>query len=492
MIRRTGLCILFSLLGYVSFGINALPAYKTFYAPDGKGGYTPYLEVYWQIDPKTVNYSLNDKGHYQAGIQTTLRIEHSGNVKDSKKYLLETTPAASIRAAHLQNIIDLNRQVVGYGKVYIELILTESAYPNKSYKYYDSLLIQRPDSAIFYSGLQLIDTAYTDTNTTSVFQKNGLMQVPLSANFLDDHRKVLHYYAELYGTKSVSTDKLPLIQDISISKKEYDYTVLKLERQDTIKQGDVIPTLGKFRADILPSGNYHLNFTLTDNAGRTLAKQTLFFQRSNINPTILKDTTADSNEVIFEEVSIFEVSKTFVAEYSAAQLKAILKMLLPVSSENERDNINSFLKRPEETYIRYFIYNFWKSRSPLEPEKGWENFVKKVKEVNKLFGSRVKPGYETERGYMYLKYGKPDQRYVVSNEEGAVPYEVWIYNAPGKQSSQGAFLFYNPGFMVVDYRLLHSTVRGELRNTNWRSQLYKNGSATGNLNSRAEQTFQYR
>ncbi len=492
MIRRTGLCILFSLLGYVSFGINALPAYKLFYAPNEKGDYTPYLEIYWQVDPNTVNYSLNDNGHYQAGIITTLRIDHSDSIKNSKKYLLETTPAADLKAAQLQNIIDLNRQAVGFGWVYIDLQLTESKYPNKSFSYKDSVLVQPPDSAVFYSVLQLIDTSYKDSSTTSIFQKNGRMQIPLSANFLDDHRKMLHYYAELYGTGSISKERLPLVQDISISKKEYDHTVFQLERHDTITAATVVPFLGKFKIDALPSGNYYLNFILTDNAGQKLAKQSLFFQRSNINPTVIKDTSADSNKVVFEDVTVFEVSETFVGKYSPSQLKAILKMLLPIASVNERDNINSFLKRPEETYMRYFIYNFWKNKYPLEPEKGWNDFVKKVKEVNKLFGSKAKPGYETERGFMYIKYGKPEQRYVVSNEEGAVPYEVWVYNAPGNQGSPGAFLFYNPGFMINDYRLLHSTVRGELRNTNWRSQLYKNGAPTNNLNSRAEQTFQYR
>ncbi|MBZ0100369.1 MAG: GWxTD domain-containing protein, partial [Taibaiella sp.] len=177
-------------------------------------------------------------------------------------------------------------------------------------------------------------------------------------------------------------------------------------------------------------------------------------------------------------------------KYSIAQLKAIMKMLKPIADENELLNIESFVKRPDETYMRYFVYNFWKARSSDDPEKAWKNYTKLVKDVNKLFGNSRNPGYETERGFYYLKYGPPDQRYVVTAEETAWPYEIWQYNAPGKQSSQGVFLFYNPGFMVSDYKLLHSTVQGEMRNNNWRSELYKTGGSTNNLNSRAEQILQ--
>ena len=161
-------------------------------------------------------------------------------------------------------------------------------------------------------------------------------------------------------------------------------------------------------------------------------------------------------------------------------------MIYPISTKLEEDAINAFLKRPEETYMRYFVYNFWQSRNEKDPQKPWDEYTKRIREVNKLFGTGAVNGYETDRGIIWLKYGKPNERILVQNEQGVLPYEIWQYNAPGKQSSPGAFLFYRPGFMVSDYRLLHSTVNGEIRNLNWRTVLYANGGG-GNGNSRAEQ-----
>lgn len=184
---------------------------------------------------------------------------------------------------------------------------------------------------------------------------------------------------------------------------------------------------------------------------------------------------------------MLDISKTFTAKYNVAQLRAILKMLLPVSTYPEQEAIRSFLSRPSEDLMRYFVYNFWKSRNSKDPGKAWDNYADLVREVNKLFGKGASPGYETERGMVYLKYGKPNARITVEGETGSLPYEVWQYNAPGQQSRPGVFLFYMPGYMVNDFRLLHSTVTGEISNIAWRSLLYTSGQNPG---ARAEQYLQ--
>ncbi len=488
MIRQIGLCLLLLLSGFTSYAINALPAYTIFYLPAVDGTTPkPYIEFYWQVEPKTVQFNKNADGYWVSKIKTEIQISTDTGVIVQDKYYLQTTPATSIEAAELQNIIDLHRHTLPGGKIYISLKLSQDENRDV-YTYEDSITLQEQND-IFYSELQLIDTSYETDLTDNIFLKNGNLQIPLCADFLDNYRKLMHYYIELYGTEKVDTSALPLIQTTSISKKENSFVIYDLKQIDTITPAEVVPILGDFRIDVLPSGNYYLNTVLKDGNGKKLAGRSMFFQRINLKPVKLTDSTTDDSTV-FENVNVFDLSNTFVTKYTPSQLMAILKMLLPISSPNEENSINTFLKKPEETYMRYFIYNFWKARNKQDPEKEWKAYSKQVKETLKLFGSSMQPGYETDRGFMYLKYGPPDQRYTVQNEQGALPYEVWQYNSPGKQSNQGAFLFYNPGFMINEYRLLHSTVIGEVRNTNWRSLLYVNGSQSNNLNSRAEQIFQ--
>lgn len=496
MARWIGWCFLM-LVSNVVYGITALPAYTVFYLPATNGGTaTPYIEVYWQIDPYSVDFAMDDKEIWRGKIKTELELVHDTGVVASEKYYLQTTPASSLLAAQLQNIMDLHRYTVAPGKIRIRLRLSQEGQQKPAFEYIDSFEVQAPGK-FFYSGLQLLDTSYKTDLKENIYLKNGNLQVPQCINFLDDRRKLLHYYTELYGTDNISKDEWPLVQWISVSKKEYDYPVVKLNNIDTIKPAAVLPVLGSFKIEALPSGNYYLNAVLKNSKGAEIARKSLFFQRSNTNPVVaavVKDTTkgADSTEPLFEKVNLFDLSETFVGKYNVAQLKAIMKMLRPVATEAELLNIEGFITRPDETYMRYFVYNYWKTRIPEDPEKAWDDYTKLVRDVNKMFGSKSKPGYETERGFFYLKYGPPDQRLIVTSEEGALPYEVWQYNAPGNQSNPGAFLFYNPGFMVHEYRLLHSTVRGEMRNTSWRQELYKGRSTTGNNNSRAEEIFQYK
>lgn len=492
MIRQIGLCLLLLLSGLTTYAINALPSYTIFYLPaNSNRGEQAYLEMYWQVEPKTVRFSQNENGHWVGKIKTQIRVECDTGVIIDDKYYLQTTKAATKRAAELQNIIDLHRYLVPNGNISITLILSQDE-GDSAYFYHDNITIPDADGDVHYSQLQLIDTSYKTDLKENIFIKNDNLQIPLCADFLDDHRNYLHYYFELYGTNTLDKSQLPLIQDIHISKKENSLAIYDLKHRDTVNPAQVTPILGRFKIDMLPSGNYYLNTSLKDGNGSQLATQSIFFQRVNLNPVEQQKKKDTDSSTVFEEVNVLDLSTTFVNKFTIEQLMAILKMLLPVASPNEESTINTLLSKPEDTYLRYFIYNFWKARNNSDPEKAWKDYAKRVKTTVDMFGSSMKPGYETDRGFIYLKYGEPDQQFVVQNEQGALPYEVWQYNSPGKQGRQGAFLFYNPGFMINDFRLLHSTVVGELRNNAWRSQLYTNGSSGNNLNSRAEQVFQQR
>lgn len=492
MSRWKGLCLLVLLTSsHIAYGISALPAYKIFYLPPANGSEAkPYIEFYWQVDPNTVDFNEDTAGIWRSKIKTEIEIYCDTGIIAHEQYYLQTTPASSLRAAQMQNIMDMHRYAVPPGVIHIRLLLTANYNDQDTYEYIDSIEISKAHK-IQYSQLQLIDTSYKTDIKENIFLKNGNLQIPLCINFLDDYRSTLNYYIELIGTEGIPADQLPLTQTITVSKKEYDYAIVGLTHTDTLKPAPILPILGHFNTGRLPSGNFYLNIVLKNNNGQELTRQNLFFQRSNTNPIVVADTNkADSTEPLFEKVSVFDLSKTFVGKYNINQQKAILKMLRPIATETEVLSIDAFATRPDETYMRYFIYNFWKGRTPQDEEKGWLDYAEKVKEVNSMFGSRGHPGYETERGYYYLKYGPPDQRYIVTAEQGALPYEVWQYNAPGTQSYSGSFLFYNPGYMVNEYTLLHSTVKGEMRNTNWRANLYTNGGAGNSLNSRAEQIFQ--
>jgi GWxTD domain-containing protein len=122
--------------------------------------------------------------------------------------------------------------------------------------------------------------------------------------------------------------------------------------------------------------------------------------------------------------------------------------------------------------MQQFFYDFWVKRSPINPEKAWQDYRAEVIKVNREFSNQVKKGYATERGRVYLKYGPPNTISKSYNEPSAYPYEVWHYYKLDNQSNR-KFVFYNPDLISNDFALLHSDAQGEPFNNQWQMLLYK-------------------
>ncbi|HUZ05538.1 MAG TPA: GWxTD domain-containing protein, partial [Acidobacteriaceae bacterium] len=103
------------------------------------------------------------------------------------------------------------------------------------------------------------------------------------------------------------------------------------------------------------------------------------------------------------------------------------KAFLSLSNDEERDN---------------FIEQFWRRRNPdpESPDNSYkEEYYRRIAYANEHFPAG-KPGWETDRGHMYIAYGKPDSieshpsggAYNRPIEEGGgststYPFEVWHY-----------------------------------------------------------------
>ena len=482
--------VFFLLIIFSSFPLKALQAsivHNVFFMPSGEKNaqLAPYIEVYWQIDPKSILFKKENE-IWKGKIKTQIIISNKEGIVKNEQYILETPPVSQEYQIPAQNIIDLRRYALPEGHFTIEVIFSDLFKNENKFKYSDTFSVLAPVKEPFFSDIQIIDTSFASAQE-SIFSRNGKLQIPLCTNFLDEHRRSLHYYAELYNTVFTSEEKQPLTRKVFISRREYDIPLSQLTRTDTLSTSLIEIIEGKFSTATLPSGNYFLNMIVENKDHERLAAKSFFFQLLNPHPeinSIAKVDTSSSN--IDAPSNYLNLNKTFVAKYTPEQIRAILKMLIPIANPTERNAINDFLKHPDEMYSRYFVYNFWLGRNKLSPEKEWKEYSEKVKEVNKLFGSSMMPGYETERGNIYLKYGKPSERNNVVNENGALPYEIWLYNSL-PQATNAIFLFYRPGFVTNEYVLLHSTVNGERRNKNWRSILYLNSTEETLNSSRAEQ-----
>ncbi len=110
-----------------------------------------------------------------------------------------------------------------------------------------------------------------------------------------------------------------------------------------------------------------------------------------------------------------------------------------IITEDER---KAFLKLNTDDEREAFIENFWLQRDPTpdtEENEYEEEYYRRVAYANETFASGI-PGWKTDRGMIYIKYGAPDEReehptggtYERPIEEGGgettvYPFEKWRY-----------------------------------------------------------------
>ena len=77
--------------------------------------------------------------------------------------------------------------------------------------------------------------------------------------------------------------------------------------------------------------------------------------------------------------------------------------------------------------------NYWKQRDPTPDTKEnelKEEFYKRVSYSNTNFSVHTieKDGWETDRGKIFIKYGKPGNIERRSKDPNSPAYEIWYYN----------------------------------------------------------------
>jgi len=179
-----------------------------------------------------------------------------------------------------------------------------------------------------------------------------------------------------------------------------------------------------------------------------------------------------SNPKVISTFSPTDISSSFVAEMNTNELAEFIKSIEPISTAIELNYARNQLKGNNTELMQKYFYNFWFTRNPENPKEAWITYKKEVDIVNKEFSTAIKKGYETDRGRVYLKHGKPNtivQRY---SEPSAYPYEIWHYYKVANFSNI-RFVFYNPDLVSNDFPMLHSNLPGELNNPQWKVQLHK-------------------
>ena len=130
------------------------------------------------------------------------------------------------------------------------------------------------------------------------------------------------------------------------------------------------------------------------------------------------------------------------------------------------DEIDKFEKINSTEGRREFLYDFWKDRDneiSTSENEFYKNYFNRVNLSNQRYSSISRVGWKSDRGRIFILYGDPSEIERYPNQVDSKPYEIWNYN----ELEGGVIFVFGDLTGFSDYTLLHSTLRGELRDDNW-------------------------
>lgn len=427
-------------------------SYSTFYSPE-QG---PYLETYLSIVGGSLTYDVNENGKLQGGVEVILIFKQEEKIINFKKYRLMSVEYADSNAV-AKNLLDQQRISLPNGEYDFEISLKDINSNLSPFTNIQKLNIKYHENAMDISDIELVES-FKKTEEKNITTKNGYDLIPYTSDFFGEDFEKIAFYAEIYNTnKSLGEDEDFLvnyyIESYERSEIIGDYRSFKREKAKSVNI-----VFNSFDIKKLPSGNYKLVVEAKNKNNDLLVRKKMFFQRSNP----LQNTMLISDDYV----------NSFVTPMTKEQLQDNIKSLAPISEATELSFAKNQLGANDEELMKQYLYNFWLTRNNTNPEKEWKEYKERVDITQDLYSTSIKRGYETDRGRVYLKYGKPNTISEMKNEPSSYPYEIWHYYGTENRSNV-KFIFYNPDIISNDYPLLHSTMQGEIYNTQWRVDLHK-------------------
>jgi GWxTD domain-containing protein len=132
---------------------------------------------------------------------------------------------------------------------------------------------------------------------------------------------------------------------------------------------------------------------------------------------------------------------------------------------------------------KQYFYYYWEQKNYSNPKEEWEKYAREVEKVNAMYGSKFIKGFDTDRGRVYLQYGPPNQVNKNDFDRNLYPYEIWHYfNIQNQRNRRFVFSILNRSLADEDYQLIHSDMRGEVYNPQWKNLLYRKKLSQYQLN----------
>lgn len=416
-----------------------------------------YVEIYTSVDPTLLIYSgskvgINKERPFVANVLIRYMIKNI--LTDSTVFYSDTIPVATADTSLIKSsgdLVAINRMLFIPGKynitVYAEDARNHAVNDTASYE----LDVRSFNSdSLSLSDIELCSEITPASSEEDPYFKNTLHVVPNPKDLYGIGLPNISYYLEIYGLNNDSDRTHYDINWTLIDSYGNKVKGGKIDRQGTASN---VVQVGQANISNVPSGKYDFLVTVSDLKGKrsaTVARKIFIY-----NPYVKPYQVADSSGLDIVSSPFYTMGESELdEEFAAARYLAT-----PQEAE-------AYQKMKSVDAKRRFMISFWQRQDRIAGPGGFNSrpqFIERLNYVNQKYRTAFKAGWLTDRGRVYLHYGKPDDIERHPSSSNTKPYEIWYYN-----SLQGGvnFVFIDlTGFN--DYVLIHSTLQGEVYNPDW-------------------------
>ena len=444
--------------------VRAYLNYNEFYSPkDGS-----YIETYTSIKGNSLIWKKTKDNKYMAQVELTMIFKLDSSIISFSKDIIKS-PIISDSSGMNQIFMHSHRYILKNGKYDVSIKLDDLNDTLKAFFTTTKIDISKNNDSIFISSIEVFKD-YRLSEEKSINYKGGYLITPNIYNYLPEQDSTLNYYVEIYNTKKILGEDQAYLLSYYIKNLENNTVISKYKKFKRIKTSDVKVIMNNIDITDLPSGNFSFVMEVRDRENKKLAESSYFFQRQNTK-VVLKE----------EDIEAINIASTF-AELITGQdtLADIIRSMAPISSDMDNSFAELIIKKGDEYVMQQYLYSFWENRNINDPFGSFKKYMKRVREANEVYGSRVNKGYETERGRVFLQYGAPNTIMKEYNDPAAYPFEIWHYYQAQSQNNI-KFIFYNTDLSSNEFQLLHSNAVGEPNDYQWRLHLRKRDSGFNSI-----------
>lgn len=454
MKRLFAFILFFNLMlsqGFCDDGIFFNFDYSVFKGEDGKS----ILEVYYSVNQHTLRYVRNEN-NFEAGAMIDIQITEipSNNIIYSNVYKSPSVVSDTAKEKNNQKLIGQINYILSSGIYKLSVYGSDFNDSTRKDIFEKEITVNEINSDIVkISDIEFSTSIKKADDSKSPFYKNTLEIIPNPSCLFGMNLNELYYYLEIYGlTPNNISDQFTL----NYSVKDLNNVNLISFNKKLARKGDSKADFGKIFIDSLGRGSYIFRVSLIDSVKNiNVSNEKKFYIFTNAKTLI---NTSDQNDFLKSEYPAM-TEKELDDEYE--------KMIYIVNTQEEKRYES--LKAVSDK--RKFLYEFWKSKDINPETQALESkiaYMKRFNEANKFYKEAYTEGWKTDRGRIYIIYGKPEdvERYPFQSETKS--YEIWKYETI---EGGGECVFIEIQHSTGVYRLMHSTFRNELKNSEWEEQL---------------------